>query len=40
MEKEMGELYIEGLAIHGGPMCGRSRGRGRSVDRGTRRLGY
>ena len=38
----MRELYIEGLASRGGPesCVGRSRGRRRSVDRGTRRSGY
>lgn len=38
----MRELDIEGLANHGGPesCVGRSRGRRRSVDRGTRRSGY
>jgi hypothetical protein len=38
----MRELYIEGLASHGGPesCVGCSRGRRRSVDRGTRRSGY
>src|SRR5437660_11830083 len=36
MEQEMRVLYIEGVAIHGGPepCVGRSRGRRRSVGRG------
>src|SRR3954452_13797799 len=42
MEKEMRELYIEGVAIRGGPEpCVVVREGGlRSVGRGTRRLGY
>src|SRR5215218_8059406 len=36
MEKEMRVLYVEGVAIHGGPepCVGRPRGRRRSVGRG------
>src|SRR6478735_6133015 len=42
MEEEMEELYVEGVATHGGPescavVC---EGGGESIDRGTRRPGY
>ena len=42
MEKERKELYIEGVAIHGGPeSCACDpQGRQRSVDRGTCGRGY
>ena len=42
MEKEMRELYVEGVAIHEGPeLCaGVREERRRSVDRGTCGLSY
>ena len=42
MKKEMGELYIEGVAIHDGPEpCVDAReGAGEALDRGTCRPGY
>ena len=38
----MRELYIEDLAIHGGPesCVGVPQGRSEALDRGARRLGY
>ena len=42
MEEEMEELYVEGLATHGGPELMRRRPARawRSVNRGTCRPGY
>ena len=42
MEEEMKELYVEGLATHGGPepCVDDPRGRGEALDRGTCRPGY
>jgi hypothetical protein len=42
MEKEMEELYTEGVATHGGPEpCGGARkGDAEALDRGTCRPGY
>ena len=42
MEKEMEELYVEGVATHDGPEpCASGRkAAGEALDRGTCRLGY
>jgi hypothetical protein len=42
MEKEMEELYAEGVATHGDPepCVGDPRGRSEALDRGTYRPGY
>src|ERR1035438_7275653 len=42
MEEEMEELYVEGLATHGGPepCVDDPRGRGEALDRGTCRPGH
>jgi hypothetical protein len=42
MEKEMRELYIEGVAIHGDPesCVGVREGVGEALTGATRRLGY
>jgi hypothetical protein len=42
MENEMRELYIEGVAIHGGPepCAGVREGAGEALDKGYVRAGY